>query len=47
MIKILFQSRENGVALVIAAYLDDAEVNLPPMSIRVTTSNLLTIEDIK
>jgi len=35
------------VALVIAAYLDDAEVNLPEMSIRLTVSNLLNLDEIK
>ncbi len=35
------------MALVIAAYLDDAEVHLPPMSIRLAFSNLLSLEEIQ
>lgn len=35
------------MALVMASYLEDAEVNLPPASIRLTASNLLSLEDIK
>ena len=42
-----FQSRERGVALVVASYLEDAEVHLPPPSIRLTVSNLLECEDIR
>ncbi len=35
------------MALVLAAYLEDAEVKLPAPSIRLTVSNLLELEDIK
>ncbi len=41
------QSREKGVALVLASYLEDAEVHLPPVSIRLTSSTLLTLDDIR
>ena len=40
------QSRKKGVALVMASYLEDAEVHLPPVSIRLTASTLLTVDDI-
>ena len=30
-----------------ASYLEDAEVHLPPVSIRLTASTLLTIDDIR
>ena len=36
-----------GVALVMASYLEDAEVHLPPVSIRLTASTLLTGDDIR
>ena len=42
-----FQSRERGVALVVASYLEDAEVHLPPPSIRLTVSNLLECDEIR
>ena len=32
--------------MVLASYLEDAEVHLPPVSIRLTASTLLTIDDI-
>ncbi len=35
------------MALVIASYLEDAEAHLPPVSIRLTCSTLLTVDDIK
>ena len=41
------QSRNKGVALVMASYLEDAEVHLPPVSIRLTASTLLTIDDVR
>ena len=44
---IVLKARELGVALVLATYLEDAEVNLPPPSIRLTVSNLLDMEDIR
>ena len=43
----MLQSRNKGVALVLASYLEDAEVHLPPVSIRLTTSTLLTLDDIR
>ncbi len=41
------QSRSRGVALVIASYLEDAESHLPPPSIRLAVSNLLSCEEIR
>ena len=38
--------RLEGLALTLAAYLEEAEVKLPPVSIRLTTSVQLTKEDI-
>ena len=43
----ILQSRKKGVALVMASYLEDAEVHLPPVSIRLTASTLLTGDDIR
>ena len=43
---VLRARNESRVALVIAAYLEDAEVNLPPVSIRLTCNALLTTEEI-
>ena len=40
------QVRLDGLALTLAAYLEEAEVKLPPVSIRLTTSVQLTKEDI-
>ena len=34
------------MALVTASYLEDAEAHLPPPSIRLTCSNLLSVEEI-
>lgn len=46
MTEIVDRSRKKGVALVMASYLEDAEVHLPPVSIRLTASTLLTVDDI-
>ena len=40
------QVRVKGLALTLAAYLEESEVNLPPVSIRLTTSVRLTKDDI-
>lgn len=41
------QVREGGIALVIASYLEDAEVLLPPMSIRLTCNTLMDVSEIQ
>lgn len=33
--------------MVIASYLEDAEAHLPPMSIRLTCSNLVSLDEIR
>ena len=38
--------RSEGLALTLAAYLEESEVKLPPVSIRLTTSVQLKSEDI-
>ncbi|XP_040583981.1 serine palmitoyltransferase 1 [Lepeophtheirus salmonis] len=40
------KAREKKIALVLASYLEHSEVSLPPVSIRVAISNLLTEQDI-
>lgn len=40
------QARQSGVALVMASYLEDAEARLPPVSIRLTASTLVSLEEI-
>jgi len=40
------KARETGLALTVAAYLEDSELNLPEVSIRLTCSNQLEKEDI-
>ena len=42
----LIKARKKQLALTMAAYLEGSEVNLPPVSIRVTVSVQLTKEDI-
>jgi len=46
MQQIVDSVRLDGLALTLAAYLEEAEVKLPPVSIRLTTSVQLTKEDI-
>ncbi len=43
----VLQSRDRGVALVSASYLEDAEANLPAPSIRIAVSNLLSCREIR
>ena len=40
------RARDCGIALTVAAYLEDSEMRLPPPSIRLTCSNQLETEDI-
>ena len=40
------KARASGLALTVAAYLEDSELNLPPASIRLTCSNQLEEQDI-
>ena len=40
------KARELGLALTLAAYLEDSELNLPEASIRLTCSNQLDRDDI-
>jgi len=43
---ICHKARASGLALTVAAYLEDSELNLPPASIRLTCSNQLDQQDI-
>ena len=43
---ICLKARASGLALTVAAYLEDSELNLPPASIRLTCSNQLDQQDI-
>ena len=39
-------ARETGLSVTMASYLEDSEMNLPPVSIRLTCSNQLDADDI-
>lgn len=47
MTSIITKAREEGIALVMASYLEDAEAHLPPVSIRLTCSTLLSLDDLR
>ena len=40
------RARETGLSITMASYLEDSEMNLPPVSIRLTCSNQLDADDI-
>eukprot|EP00095_Tigriopus_kingsejongensis_P010689 maker-scaffold261_size233860-snap-gene-1.28 protein:Tk10689 transcript:maker-scaffold261_size233860-snap-gene-1.28-mRNA-1 annotation:"hypothetical protein DAPPUDRAFT_301811" len=44
---IILQARAESIALVMASYLEDAEAHLPPVSIRLTCSTLMALEDVR